>query len=384
MMNPRRNSVFALSLLAMSALPISSFANSVTLNRDAVVPIVFDNALNISDSQAGDRFTCHVEGDRDLPTGTRLQGRIVSIRIPRGDRPASMDLEFTSIELPNGVSTRIHALPIPLNKDLVRADDNGRLFVRNDVRRQGAYVIGGALGGYLLGSLFHRRVTGLFLGTVAGMIAADSDRTKSQNTVVDRGTKMGALFNQDVTLEISDRGRGSWDRGWDSSRPTSGGSSNSGWDGTHHGGGSDRGWDSSKPRTDSQTAPPTAPPATPPAPAVPDISIRLGDKALTFDAEAAPYYDGEVVMVPVERMASLLELSFEKGDKNSAYIESADNSIKLEQDSATYRFNGKRSPLSHPAVVKKDVLYAPASVFAALTTKDLVVNGNKLDSKGLN
>jgi uncharacterized membrane protein YgcG len=407
-MNPRRTSVVALSVLTFAAGPAASFGSTVILTRDTVVPVVFDSALTISDSRVGDRFTCHVDADRDLPTGTKFEGRIVAIRVPRSDRPASMDLEFTEIDLPGGASARIHAVPIPLNKDLVRTDANGRLYVKDDVRKQGEYVLGGALGGYLLGSIFHRRITGLFLGTVAGMVAASADHAKSENTVVDRGLKMGALFNQDVTIDTNggaqagDRG---WDssnsggnnRGWDSSGHSdgsgngnggSGNGGNGGWDSSSHGGAAGaasgsgasngttggRGWDSGN---SNSTTPAPGTQAQPER----DVAIRFGDKAVSFDADAVPYYEGETIMVPVEKMAGALGLSFDKGDRNSVYIENEDNSLKLEQDSVTYRLNGKRSSLSHPAVLKHGMLYAPVEVFAPMASKDLLVNGTKLNPK---
>jgi len=384
-MKSRIHNLVAFSLLSVALAPTSALASVITLNRDAVVPIVFDSALTLSDSRVGDLFTCHVEGDRDIPNGTRFEGRIVAIRIPRRERPASMDLEFTSILLPGGGSARIHAIPIPLNKDLVRTDDNGRLYVKNDVRKQGEYVIGGALGGYLIGSLFHRRTTGLFLGTVAGIIAASQDSAKSENTVVDRGAKMGALFNQDATIEISTRGRGGWDSRPDTNSGAPAPSGNTGWDGAHRSTDSGRGWDSSKPHKEAQPTPPTAPtPAPVQAPPQPpaDISVRYADKTLSFSPDAAPYFEGELVMVPLEQMSNLLGVTFELGEKNSVYIESQDVSIKLEQDSATYRVNGKRTSLSHPVVLKNNVLFAPVTIFGQLASKDLIVNGNKVDSKG--
>lgn len=360
----RRNSLVVWSLLCAAVSPIAASADTVVLARDSVVPVIFDSSLTLSDSRVGDHFTCHVDADRDLPTGTRFEGEIVAIRYPRPYRPASMDLQFTAIDLPNGGSVRINAVPIPLNKDLVRTDADGRLYVKNDVRKQGEYVLGGALGGYLLGSVFHRRITGLLLGTIVGVAAAGADRAHSENDVVEKGAKLGALFNREVTVDLSATG--------ESERPATG---RSGWDGYTHSGGAA-----------APVAAPPAPQPAAPAPAAPakpagppaDIAIRFGDKTLSFDDAVAPYYQGETVMVPLKQMADALGLSYEKGDKDSVYIENDNDSLKLDKDSVNYRFNGNHGTLSHPVAQKGDVLYAPVDVFAQLVSKDLIVNGRKL------
>jgi hypothetical protein len=296
-----------------------------------------------------------------------------------------MDLEFTSIELPNGFHSRIRAVPIPLTEDIVHSNGDGRFVVKNNVRREGEYVVGGALGGYVIGSLFHRRITGLFLGTVAGMVAATADRASSENVVVDRGTRMGALFNQDVRLVVTDHIAGAPDRGWDSTGHVDSSLAvapapplpSGGWDSAHSDPAPSRGWDSAAGKhSDTPVA------ATPPSVSGEnhDVSIRFADKTLSFDADKLPYLDGDIVMVPVQQMADRLSVSLEKGDKNSVYLESGDNSVKLEPGVANYRLNGKRFSLSRPPVDKKGTLFAPASIFATLATKELIVNGNRLDN----
>jgi hypothetical protein len=406
----------SLGLVALVGAPAFASANTITIQRDTVVSAVFDDTLSVRFSRPGDRFTAHVLADRDLPRGTELEGKIVRIRGPRGDQPPSMDLQFIHLILPNGAAQRIDAVPIALDSKMIQSDDNGRLFVKQD-NKPAADVIGGALGGLAIGALIHRPVTGLVIGSVIGMVAANSDQARSDGVVIGKGQKIGALFNRTIDIDLygraSGRGQGQWgnDRGWDSSGQ---GSSNSGWDSSSrsgssnaggsssasssNGGSSAGGWDSHDRDSSGTPPPPPTPASSNPTPPPAnnnnansdrssteqnvhlnrEVSIRYDVKTLQFDGDAHPYYEGETVMVPLEATAKMLGLTVDHGANNSLYIESDQSSLKLEQDSTSYRLNGKRGTLATAVISRNDVLYGPVAVFGALVQKDLIVNGTKI------
>ena len=63
-------SCFALGAVTLlSTVPSFAGAEGYTIRRDAVIPIVFDDQLTIRTNHVGDRFTAHVDHDRDLPDG---------------------------------------------------------------------------------------------------------------------------------------------------------------------------------------------------------------------------------------------------------------------------------------------------------------------------
>lgn len=344
-------SVAAVSVLA--AFPSFVFAQGspapIRLERDTVVPVVIENDITLRRLEVGDRFTAHVDNDRDLPDHTRLIGRVYRIRESRrGD--VSADLEFTDVILPDGSRHRFDAIPVSLDDKYVTRRDDGRIVVRSEIGTRRDYVAAGAIGGFIIGSMVHRRFAGTILGAVVGAIAADSERR--DETIVHRGQKVGALIERDTTLEFYPGPR--VDRpGRLTPRP---------------GGGEDappaRGGDS---RIDEHAA-------------AGDFVLSYEGKDLHFDNAAKPFQIGDVLMVPLQRTTSQLGLTVDrdKEKENIVYVENADSSLYMELDSSEARLNGRKVTLASPLQDRNGVLYVPVDILAAMKKGTFLVNGAKV------
>ena len=331
---------------ALAALPYSSWGDTYVLRRDNVIPVVFESSLTIRDSRPGDYFAVKVKDSNQLPAGTRMEGRIDRIHPAHGNRPASMDLRFTHILLPDESQVVLDASPIPLDNKYITRTGDGRIIAKQDIRQQQNDVVGGAIGGFIVGSIFHRRVAGTIIGTMIGVAAADSDRAKDANVVVNAGDKVGALINQSVTIDF---------------RPG---------------------------------VPPVAPPPlgtdgparvdqAPPAisrydPAYRNnINLTFRNKDLFFPEDARPYWVGKDVMVPLDPTAGQLFLDVDRRRDRTVYIDGPDSNIRLTISSRQARLDCKRYEISRTVVERKGVLYVPLDALVPLLKEDLLLNGTK-------
>lgn len=386
MRSPLLRLVAAGASACVVALPAAAQAPrpGAFIARDTVVPVVIENDLSVRDAREGDRFTAHVDNDRDLPFHTRLIGRVYRMRgTPRG---VVADMEFTDLILPDGSRHRITALPCSLDDKYVRHLDDGRVVVREN---SGAGdVFGGAVGGFIIGSFVRRPILGSFVGALIGSIAAHNDRTNSH--LLTKGEKIGALFERDTPLDsYSDappRPGGGFDRVYGLGAPPR---PRDDFDGPVRPG--DRLGPIAPPDgpREGDRLGPIAPPRPRgdnddvrpvPAPAGPGLSftVTYDGKTLQFDAGAQPYRDGGAMMVPLARTATLLGLTVERGRDNVIYIEGEESSVRLEQDSAEARLNGHKVTLPAPVVDRNGVLYAPIEILASMKKGNTLVNGQRV------
>lgn len=191
-------------LLALSfAVPALAMAERIDIRRDTVLEVVADHDLSVRNTREGDRFSATVRDDRDLPRGTQLRGEIVRIQERRGNEPASMDLEFRDLVLPDGTRQSIHALPIALDNRNVRRDREGRMYADSKKVRNEYHVFGGMLGGLVIGALIKKPFEGAFIGTLAGILIGEAERQSARKTdyVLQKGTRFGAVVLEDVRFD---------------------------------------------------------------------------------------------------------------------------------------------------------------------------------------
>jgi hypothetical protein len=349
-------------LLAVPALGRSA---TLVLRRDTVLPVVFVDPLTVRENRSGDRFTVRVDDTPEVPRGTRLEGRVVSIRAARDRQPASMDLEFTEIVLPDGTHRSLRAVPIPFNDATVSRDRDGRVVVRRDSKKTQDYAIGGAVGGLILGALGKKPVEGAILGAIAGAVVGEASRKEDEGTVVRRGQKMGALIERDVRVEFNDRGdryddrdlddRDRDDRDWDDRY---------GNDRDRDGRYDDRNRDRDRDRRDDDR-----------------IVIEQGRRELRFSQDEQPYRLGETVMVPLKRAADQLDLEVEDGRYKAIYVSGENGSLRLERDSREARINGRALTLERAVVEKEGVLYVPLDALAKLSSESITADGNRIGGR---
>lgn len=362
--------MLAAGLLAPGAVR----ADSIDLRRDDVIPVIAQKQLDFSSTREGDRFSTIVDDNRILPWGSRVEGRVERIERKDGKRPAFMDIQFTSIILPDGRRVDFQGTAVPLSKDYVTKDRDGRWQAKKGIRKETA-VLGGAAAGLLLGSIIKKPFEGALLGAIAGIVVAETDKTHvaDGNVVVAKGARLGALVDRNVRFTFD----GDWDRrrnertDQDRDRETRDGYDRYGYDrdgrynGRHDTTRGDRDDDryarDDDSRSDSRTP-----------------SIQVGSRTLRFTNDERPYRSNGVVMVPLRSTAEQLDLDLSV-DRSSGQVrlENEDDRLVLEQESKSYRLNGRAGTLPLATERRNGVEYVPLDAFGMVIRSRITVDGTR-------
>jgi hypothetical protein len=249
-----------------------------------------------------------------------------------------MDLRFTEILLPDRSRVEIDASPLLLDDKYITRDGDGRMVAKQNLRQQQNDVIGGAIGGFIVGSIFHRRVAGTIIGTMVGISAAESERAKDMNVIASPGDKVGALINHDVSIDFVPAGPSRQDI----NRRL------------------DRGMDG---------------PARQFRRPVGDIRITFHDRDLTFPDDARPYRIGRDIMVPLEPVANQLKLDVDRRADRTIYVDGPDRNLRLTLSSRQARLDGEPLDLSHTVLEMNGVIYVPLDALKPLVKDDILLNG---------
>ena len=331
--------------MAVATLIPSVFgAEMFRLRKGVVIPVRFEEELSLRENRSGDRFVATVIDDRDLPRGTRMEGTVRDVRPASDGKAGFMDLEFDGLILPDGTRQPMNAVPVRLDDKNIKRGSDGRFYAKKKVEDTGKHVLGGILGGYLLGRLIGDKGTeGAFLGALAGIIIAESDRNSTANeVVVRRDAKMGAYFEREMRFEYT--GAGSY---------------------------GDRRTEPAETRRDDGY--------------VADESVRsevpviaYQGRELRFGADEQPYRAGDAWMVPLDRTARQLGFQVD-GDAQSRriYVEDDDTVLIFEQDSRSFRLNGKKVDMPRSLTIKGKVVYVPLNALSAARSGQMTIDGTK-------
>lgn len=400
----RMKLMFSVSIL-FSALGALAKADSVVLHRDDVIPVVMQTELTLRDTREGDVFRADVADSHMLPLGSHLEGIVNRVVEKRGDRPAFMDIEFTKIILPDGQSVSIHGTPIPLSKNYVTQDRDGRWAAKKGVSKQ-TVVLGATAGGLVIGSLIHKPFEGAFVGALLGILAgeADKDDIGDGNIVVAKGSKVGARVDKDVSIQFDGHGdnpstredrQGSYDRdgynsaGYDKYGYDRKGRYDAKYDTTRDGPAPNRDSDFDKYGFDNSGHynPDYDTTRDHPAPDreggdIGGLRIEINHKGMRYSRDEQPYRDGWIIMVPLRSTAEQLGFRVSNDDHEGSFrIENDKDVLLVEQDSRDYSLNHRRDSFLTAIKVRDGVAYAPIDAFTALTKGTVIVNGTKYRSQ---
>ncbi len=329
--------------LGMSLLASAGFAQTPTgviVPHETVLAASFNGSLSVRDNDPGDHFSVTLADDNGVfPKHSKVDGHIIRIRWATRFHPASMDLKFDDVMYPNGRIVPIDAVPVPIDSKYVHRGPDGRMYMNMNAVNPGAYWAAGTVGGLIVGGIFRRPFLGGFIGGFVGAIAGAAARDNPDNyRVARKGDKIGVLFRTDVSA-----------------------------DGT-------------------SVAPVPPPPAAPASSALPaqhaaSAEVKLGDHVVNFPDGQKPYWNNDVLMVPLPVMADELDLSVDQREDGPIYIENENNMLHLEQGSPEYRLNGARGTLHAPVENKGEVTYVPIEIIAEISARTVYVDGTKLPKK---
>lgn len=340
-------------LLATLAFAAAANAELIDIPRNTVLEATADQDLSLKNNREGDRVSITVQNDRDLPRGTRLWGEIARMEPSHRDRPGYMDVTFGTMELPNGQRVQISAIPVALNAKGITRDRDGRLVADPKKVKPDQAVIGGVVGGLIVGAILKKPFEGAFLGGLAGILIAESQKQEarqSEHLILKKGARLGALLEEDVRTEVDTR----YDRNRRDDRYGNVDERDRRDDTRDR----DRYEDRNR-RGES-------------------MDIRCGDRAISFTRDRMPYREGREVYVPLS-IARQMDLETDRrGDR--IYVDGAESTLRLELGSRQYRLNGKRGELDSEIVEADGEIYVPLSLLAAISERPVTLNGNRVSN----
>jgi len=185
-----------------------------TIASDTVLPVTLDNALSSNGSRRGDRFTATVRTSGNdyygmLPSGTQVEGKVVTARAQRGNQPGLLELDFQRLRFPNGRTVSIDGDLVSMDSNGIVRDNNGRVRATGNSRDQRVVYAGyGAGAGLLVGLLTKKPLEGTILGGVLGYLAGqvqhDRGNGNPSNVRLSPGTQFGVRLSRDVIIRQND------------------------------------------------------------------------------------------------------------------------------------------------------------------------------------
>jgi len=176
-----------------------------TLPANTVIRVRMNEHLNSKTARIGDRFSTTVTepgyesgGMEIVPVGSKIWGRVASVR-PAGRRtPGNITVSFTSLALPNGVSYPINGSLASLEADNV---NEGTVKGSSNRNRDAVFIGGGAAGGALIGAIAGGG-KGAAIGALLGGALGTGARVyeKESEADVKSGTEFGVILNRAVSL----------------------------------------------------------------------------------------------------------------------------------------------------------------------------------------
>jgi hypothetical protein len=180
-----------------------------TIPADTVIRVRMDTELNSKTARVGDRFTTTVtepvygggSGVDVLPVGSKVWGRVASVKRAQRRTPGSITVSFNQVELPNGVRHTINGSLTSLQTDDVNSDNESTVSGKGNRKRDAVFIGGGAATGAIIGAIAGGG-KGAAIGAILGGGLGTGARVyeKEQDAEVKSGTEFGVILNRAVSL----------------------------------------------------------------------------------------------------------------------------------------------------------------------------------------
>ena len=179
-----------------------------TVPANTVIRVRLNESLNSRTARVGDRFSANVVepvyaggGVEVVPVGSKVWGRVTSVRSAGRRTPGNISVSFNSVQLPNGSTYVINGSLTSLQADNVNADNEGTVRGRDNTKRDVVFIGGGAATGALIGAIAGGG-KGAGIGAIIGGALGTGARVyeKEQEADVKSGTEFGVILNRSVTL----------------------------------------------------------------------------------------------------------------------------------------------------------------------------------------
>ena len=180
-----------------------------TIPADTVIRVRMDTELNSKTARVGDRFSTTVtepvygggSGVDVIPVGSKVWGRVSSVRRAGRRTPGQITVAFNQVELPSGVRHTVNGSLTSLQADDVNSDNEGSVSGRGNRKRDAVFIGGGAATGAIIGAIAGGG-KGAAIGAILGGGLGTGARVyeKEQEAEVKSGTSFGVILNRAVSL----------------------------------------------------------------------------------------------------------------------------------------------------------------------------------------
>jgi len=174
-----------------------------------VMRVRLNDELNSEENHVGHTFTATLvdplfskNGVQLAPQGTTVHGHVTNVqRAQKNGKPATLDVLFTSLELPNGRHRAFSGSLTDLDSSSGTSDNEGTVTAKKTSHRKAKFIGGGAAGGAVIGAIAGGG-KGLAIGAGVGAVTgAITGRVKKGHEVkVKSGTEFGVIVNQTFSL----------------------------------------------------------------------------------------------------------------------------------------------------------------------------------------
>ncbi len=180
-----------------------------TVPANQTMRVRLNEEINSEKARVGDTFTSTVVdpvyssgGVLEVPQGSTVTGAVTNVqRAQKNGKPATLDVAFTSIRLPNGRRVAISGSLTDLSTSNSSSDNEGTVSANKTSKRKLKFIGGGAAGGALIGAIAGGG-KGLAIGAgVGALTGAITGRVKKGHEVkVKSGTEFGVILNRSFAL----------------------------------------------------------------------------------------------------------------------------------------------------------------------------------------
>ncbi len=180
-----------------------------SVDASQVMRVRLDDELNSEKARIGDTFTSTLvdpvyskNGVLIAPQGSTVGGRVINVqRAQKNGKPATLDVQFISLTLPNGRQRAINGSLTDLDSSTGKSDNEGTVTAHKTSKRKVKFIGGGAAGGAVIGAIAGGG-KGLAIGAgVGALTGAIAGRVKKGHEVkVKSGTEFGVILNRAFSL----------------------------------------------------------------------------------------------------------------------------------------------------------------------------------------
>jgi hypothetical protein len=180
-----------------------------TVGADTNIRVRMDSQMSSKSARIGDRFSATVtepvyggeSGIEVIPVGSKVWGRVTSVRQAGRRTPGSISVSFYQVAMPNRATYPINGSLASLQADDVNADNEGTVSGKSNRNRDAVFIGGGAATGALIGAIAGGG-KGAAIGAILGGGLGTGARVyeKEKDAEVKSGTEFGVILNRAISL----------------------------------------------------------------------------------------------------------------------------------------------------------------------------------------